>query len=404
MTEQIRVIPNEMLKIIPIFGGDKRLLNLFLRKCEYIILRYRGDEAQNLYVMHSITSRLIDDAAALLSEREDVVTWLELRELLIQHFGDPRSEECIAIELESLKIKSGEGFLEFCNRIQSVRSALISKVNEISDENIKKSKVSIYNNTSLNVFLYNLPESMVRIVRLSSPKTLEEALGVVLEEVNFHEQYKLRNRVSTSNPVEKSNPLKFGLTPQPNSFKFGLPPQPAMKFQPPNFSINKQMRPPNSFNFGQNPNQGQRPNLFNQNQFGYRPPNFNNQTQNLVMRPQQFGQQQQPQQFGIKPQQFGYRPFQFNNQPLKINPNQDVSMRTAPPLKPQQQKFPINETDLYENHVEDINNYCDHETYYTDCYTDGYIPDEVNEIKETFIEELMGNENFHITHDKDDPK
>lgn len=118
-------IPSEMLKLIPLFGGDKKQLNLFIRKCEYVISKYRGSDEQNLYVYHSITSRLTENAASLLSEQEDVLAWSDLKELLQRHFGDPRSEACISIELESLKIKSGESYLDFCNRIQSVRSLLI---------------------------------------------------------------------------------------------------------------------------------------------------------------------------------------------------------------------------------------------------------------------------------------
>ncbi|CAH2207599.1 jg7289 [Pararge aegeria aegeria] len=201
--EQITLIPPQMLKIIPVFGGDKRQLNLFLRQCEYVISKFQGSEEQNVYLMNSITSRLTDRAASLISEREDVMTWTDFKEILIQHFGDPRSEECIAIELENLKIRNAESYLDFCNRIQSVRSVLISKVNQIKDVKIKESKITIYNNTSLNVFLYNLPEDMVRVVRLKSPETLESALSVVLEEVNFQTQYRLRSAAQPS--VQKLN-------------------------------------------------------------------------------------------------------------------------------------------------------------------------------------------------------
>lgn len=49
--------------------------------------------------MHSVMSRLVDNAAALISERDDIVSWSDFKNLLIQHFGDPRNEECIAIDL-----------------------------------------------------------------------------------------------------------------------------------------------------------------------------------------------------------------------------------------------------------------------------------------------------------------
>lgn len=237
---QIRNIPNDMVKIIPLFSGDKRQLNLFIRKCEYIINHFRGHEEQNLYVYNVITSRLVGDAAALLSEREDITRWSLLKEILQQHFGDPRSEECINIELETCKIKPGESYLDFCCRIQNIRSLLISKVNQSSDEEIKRAKVAIYNNTALNVFLYNLTEDMVRVVRLKAPPTLEAALTIVLEEVNFHQQYLLRNRMG-SKPVASPS----GTIPT-TGFKFGnspaTPPRPLIPQN--NFAV------PQKFNFG----------------------------------------------------------------------------------------------------------------------------------------------------------
>lgn len=73
--------------------------------------------------MQIITSKLKGKAAALISERGDFDTYDELKSLLVQHFGDPRSEDCVAIELETLKIKHNESYLEFqhfCSRIQDI--------------------------------------------------------------------------------------------------------------------------------------------------------------------------------------------------------------------------------------------------------------------------------------------
>ncbi|KOB67352.1 Cytadhesion [Operophtera brumata] len=94
MTSKIELVPKEIVALIPQFKGDKRLYHqdLYQRKCDYVIERYGnpGREEQNLYVFNVLTSKLTENAAALLSEREDVVTWSALKELLIQHFGDPR--------------------------------------------------------------------------------------------------------------------------------------------------------------------------------------------------------------------------------------------------------------------------------------------------------------------------
>ncbi|CAK1600369.1 unnamed protein product [Parnassius mnemosyne] len=132
----------------------------------------------------------------------------------------------------------------------------------------------------------------------------------------------------------------------------------------------------NQQNFGYRPQQfGFRP-----QQFGISPQQFNMRPQQFNMRPQQFGMQPQifnkPQQFGMRPQQFGMRPQQFGNQQQnfykpqqfgykpQLNKNQytgpsDVTMRTAPPLKTNQQGFQLNELDL-------------DNTYYDDACSDVY--------------------------------
>lgn len=423
--ETIRMIPSEMLRLIPLFGGDKRHLSLFVRKSEYVITNYRGSIAQDLYVYYAITSRLIDDAAALLSEREDVTSWTELKLLLEQHFGDPRSEECIALQLESLKIKSNESFLEFCNRIQSVRSNLMSKINLLSDDNEKKGKIMICNSKAMDVFMYNLPEEMVRIVRLNAPKTLELALQIVLEEVNFHERYSLRNKSiniankphmpnnfnqnsfkfglqnNNSTPLQFKPTLqqKFGATPTPNTFgrpQFGGRIFPFSNRN--NFfgNNNKQMQQ------GLSPQFGYRPQFNNNNQmqqgfrpqFGYRP-QFNNNNNN------------QMQQFGYRPQ-FSYRPQSGNNnmQPQQFGnkppQNTDVSMRTAP-FKP---SFNVNELSHMDmNYDNDYYDYSDYDNFYEEqqnydnefFYTDPYGEQATQESPQTssHMNHLPQDENFH---------
>lgn len=395
---KITIIPNEMIKIIPIFDGDKRHLNLFIRKSEYIINKYKGSAEQNLYVMHSITSRLAGNAAALISEREDIVTWEEFKELLIQHFGDPRSEECLAIELETMRIRNGESFLEFCNRIQSVRSILISKVNRLSNS-MRESKIIIYNNTSLNVFLYNLPENMVRIVRLKAPSTLEQALSVVLEEVNFHDQYNARNKTLLPSSSKNTTPtFKFGtnnyITPANNNKPIFAQPNTQPKSYFGNFQGQPLgMRPP-QFGF-----QGQ--------PFGYRPQQFG-------IRPQQIGMR--PQHFGMRPQQFGHQqqlnkslqPFsnqnQSTNRPFQASGIQrpkiessDVTMRTAPPAKVYVQGYNLNELDL--DHYDDNQFPCDYQCnneYYHDLtpLTENQDENYSEEINQEILAE--NNEDFQL--------
>ncbi|CAB3221880.1 unnamed protein product [Arctia plantaginis] len=149
---QIQLIPKEIQSIIPRYDGDDKLLNLFISKCEYVIKSFRGDNnpTQQAYLYHCVTSRLVGKAAILVSERGNIKTFEELKEVFVQHFGDPRSEACISIELDNLKIKHGESYIDFCHRIQNVKSSLISKNNQIFKPTFKPNFVPNINNNRFN--------------------------------------------------------------------------------------------------------------------------------------------------------------------------------------------------------------------------------------------------------------
>lgn len=352
---KVDAVPTEISSIIPKFDGDERLLNLYIKKCEYVIKCYQkvGNPAQDLYVFHVVSSKLVGKAAHLISERPDIESWAELKSVLTQHFGDPRSEECIAIQLETLKINHNESYLDFCNRIQQVKSTLIAKVNLIADDHVRRSKITIYDNMALNVFLYNLPEDLIRIVRLKGSNTLEGALSIVLEEVNFQFQYNARNKMLRQGVPNKVLPTS---THNPYVEKFGLKPFFTANSSPQNqggfrFNTPNQFRPniPQNLNFGSS----QTP------QFKFGIPNANTQRPQLA---HQFQQPQQNYRFGIPNSQGfrtgapqGYKP-QFGQAPPRQQPlnsqhqfkfgipqttqnkpsgflNTDVSMRTALPAR-----------------------------------------------------------------------
>ncbi|KOB39328.1 Cytadhesion, partial [Operophtera brumata] len=316
---EIKAVPKETLSIIPKYDGEENLLNLFISKCEYVVngSKAAGNAAQDLYLFHVVSSKLTGRAATLLSDHPNIKSYEQLKDLLTQHFGDPRSEECIAIELETLKLKQGETYIQFCHRIQNVRSSLFAKVNRLTDEGIKAAKMIVYNNTALNVFLYNLPEDMIRIVRLKGCSNLENALSIVTEEVNFKFQYDAKNKILKQTPSQPpiSQNSQNALRPLPAAQGF----KPAFNLVPNNnfkFGI-----PQNNFQFGNSQNQGGfRPNFYQQNRFTPHTQGFRFGAPQ--MQPQRnFGQapaQRAPFQhggykFGI-PQQQGFK-FGIQNQP-----------------------------------------------------------------------------------------
>lgn len=410
----ITQIPKELSSIIPKFDGDESILNLFIRKCEYVIrlCREAGNLDQDLYIFQVITSKLVGRAATLISERPDIESWNDLKTTFEQHFGDPRSEECIAIELETLKINNGESYLDFCVRIQHIKSTLLAKVNRIADVSLRKSKITIYNHMAMNVFLYNLPEDLLRIVRLKGCDSLENALSIVLEEVNFLHQYQTRNKMlrlpnntqhkpqtTSQNSFTDKTLIRPFLThntqPLQHNFKFGIPqniPYPKPNLNQPNFYQTSQQP---RFKFGIPHSKQIKLPIQQTHQFGNRP-QFH---QNSGYKPQ-FGTPQ----FGYKPnfnqaqQPTGYRPPPHLQRP-QFQPriqSTDVSMRTAPPLKPQ--GFRMNE--IYNINDNDDDTHDDIEYYHDADYTETndensyYEQQEFADHNEQDVTNAI--ENFHI--------
>lgn len=108
------------------------------------------------------------------------------------------------------------------------------------------------------VFLFNLPEDLVTIVRLKAPATLEQALEIVLEEENFHQQYKLRHK--NENKCMGNKPNKF--IPRLNSFNRAIPQLPQNLWHPrnPNYGQSSSHHGPSQFNRSVTKNQWNRPN------------------------------------------------------------------------------------------------------------------------------------------------
>ncbi|XP_048001909.1 uncharacterized protein LOC125238595 [Leguminivora glycinivorella] len=95
----------EMMKIIPTYNGDPRQLSRFIRKCDFVLQQYRnGSDERYSYILEVITSRLIEKAAELVSENDYLAqNWTMLKQLLIQHYGDQRTELLLDPKLTFLK-------------------------------------------------------------------------------------------------------------------------------------------------------------------------------------------------------------------------------------------------------------------------------------------------------------
>lgn len=269
--DNIRHVSAEMIKFIPEFTGSPRKLGTFIKKCEYILTNYGEDNnvPQMTYLFHLITSRLGGEAADLVGSREHIESWEELRELLALHFGDRRTEDCLAKELEKIRLNRGESYEELFKRIQQTRNDLMAKVSETNaNAHMRLSKRAIYDHTAFKVFLSNLPMYLNRWVRMRNVSTLEQALEIVLEDQNYQSSNDFVN-MSPTNRSPRQGPVN-------HNSHFSAPRQNTPQRQP-------YVQGPSSPYYNQsthtsnNSGQFRNPRPFNTNQSGnYRGPQVGN--------------------------------------------------------------------------------------------------------------------------------
>ncbi|CAH0405393.1 unnamed protein product [Chilo suppressalis] len=180
-------------------------------------------------------------------------------------------------------------------------------------------KQEIYTHVSLNVFLYNLPAYLVRLVRLRNGPTLEDALKIVLKEQNFQTVYDYKNRNIEFGNLRYNNNYQYNNQRQPI---FSAPNRPHNS----NFSHNFNNRP--QYNNSQNnnddsnfrtPNNNFTPNSFMQSRNSFR---------SNITRPSQwqqpaFNRSTQNQQFADNAPRNTSSPY------VGSGSNTDVTMRTA---------------------------------------------------------------------------
>lgn len=220
----------DYLELIPTFDGNPTKLSAFINACEKVIpLMAPGNESSRIaFTMLHIQTKLVGKAAALISAR-NYVTFPELKHILIGLFGDQRNEESLLSDLNILKQKPSETPHQFADRCIDIRCLLLSKLDcQAVNHLIKESKVEMYNAFTLRAFITGVNPQLSHLLRCRNPKTIEEAIQIVIEEenLNYH-----RSKIGASS-VNLNKP-----TPGPSKPSFQLrinPPQTRQFFsQPP---------------------------------------------------------------------------------------------------------------------------------------------------------------------------
>lgn len=235
------------LDSINVYDGSAHTLNIFLNSSERLFRKYanRDNPADpiNDTLFNAVLGKLRDRALLLVGNRTEIETWEVLKRTLISTFADQRSVECLIQDLLVLKPFKNETTFNFGQRCQDTRELIRAKVNLSpfsAPEKIIMNKT--YDDLALKTFIRHIPSQIQMMVRMKDPKSIEDALAIVIEEENFKYSQNISNSL---NVAQRSNPIRK-VTPGNYLFRPPLQPMPQQYSQAQSFSQNYHAQPSTS--------------------------------------------------------------------------------------------------------------------------------------------------------------
>lgn len=228
------------LDAIPSYDGNQATLGIFISACESFLTSFyeEGNDDQNAWLLRLIISKLTGRALTLIASREGLSDWTSYKGLLVSYFGDQRNTKCLVRDLLNLRMDKNETPYQYGMRVQDVRSLILTKLKlEEPNAGVRLIKTQMYDEMALDTFLNTIPERISDKIRLRDPKTLEQAMNLIIEEENVSYY---RNRLYNPNankmykPVPKMQPA-MSMVPR---FTPNMPSMPNHYQKPMNFSFN----------------------------------------------------------------------------------------------------------------------------------------------------------------------
>lgn len=204
-----------ILNEIPKFEGNPSELSEYIRAVEDIFTQFYQYNDPNAYVnklLLSAARNRIKGAALEVVTGQTINSWDNLKNILIENFGDQRSELNLSIDMSRLHQNQKENPIEFYNRCRSLLAIINSKIALINDPPaIKNYKLSNAKNLTLKTFISGLTEPLGSFIRSRSPATLENALTYIKDELDIRYFQNLNNPNKT--PYQQNHNTK-NQTPQ----------------------------------------------------------------------------------------------------------------------------------------------------------------------------------------------
>lgn len=339
----IKINPIKFLNNIPQFSGEYKDLENFITlidRIQPILITY--DEMSQSICLDIIKSRLNGKAREIIEINNHVKSWIEIKKILVNNFGDHLTLEELFDKLRSVSFKSNS--IEFYNDLKHILRRLNLKTKfETRDED----SIQIINNnkkSALNIFKNKIPEPMRSILHCRNPLDLEKAMDILHEAgyayyssfgqhnkniPNINKQNKYNNNNNYNNSNRFSNPNL------PNLFQNNTSNNPNRSnnnnYRPQSnqFNNNNRFRPNFNPNYNQNRNSNYRNNNYNfpnnNNYNNHHNNNYNNNKNDYSKNPFLGNSNKQE--------------HQNRDEPMQVDFAKKTKIKSEPPKKIQSENF-----------------------------------------------------------------
>ncbi|KAL1448523.1 hypothetical protein WDU94_006580 [Cyamophila willieti] len=169
--------------MIPDFNGEVALLPEFITVCDSVVKYFWDKDSsnsfQNFFLLNSLKAKIKGNAKLNISSYA-INSWAELKDALLNTYGDKRDCYTLTIELCNMK-QNNESAFNFHARIQQHINLHASYLATHAVDGA--ADVTTYiGKLGLRTFLKGLKEPLGSLMRTKDPKSLNDALSVLTNE------------------------------------------------------------------------------------------------------------------------------------------------------------------------------------------------------------------------------
>ena len=196
---------------IPLYDGESNTLNAYIQACEFLVETFLSEPNPPIQalLLRIFQGKLRGRALQLISTNENCSSFAEYKNLLLNNFGDQRSETCLFNDMINIRPTKQEGAYKFGKRLKETLHLLLTQIKlRDNDANSRILKTYNYINTALQLYLQGILEidNLTGImVQVKQPADLEAAMSYVIEAENFNYRAGRSNDLRRVNKQDKKS-------------------------------------------------------------------------------------------------------------------------------------------------------------------------------------------------------